>query len=171
MQKNMVAAMGLTVKNGAFNSAFIQTMLIIYKKCFLPKILYGLSSFKITKSEEEKFDIEIRSILSNFGNLPQGTSKAALMNELGIWPIHFEIMKRKLMMWQRINREESNNLIKETMKEQIINNLPWFSQLLELAAEIEIDLRKAKVMSKNSWKRLVMIKINKKIKNQLIEYA
>ena len=37
------------------------------------------------------------------------------------------------MMWHRINREESNTLIKNVKYTQVMEDLPWMKQILEIA--------------------------------------
>ena len=102
--------------------------------------LYGMGAFAITKKEEEMMEITARKILRNFGNLPQGTPKIALLNEFGIWPIKDEITKRKLMTWHGINQTKSNRTIKEVVNAQIREELPWFLQIIQIANEMKIDI-------------------------------
>ena len=40
-----------------------------------------------------------------------------------------EIYKKKIMMWRRINTKATNNLIKQTMREQVTQVLPWFKEI------------------------------------------
>ena len=48
-------------------------------------------------------------------------------------------------MWKRINRDETNEIIKECKREQINSFLPWCKEIVRIASELGIDLEKAKV--------------------------
>ena len=62
-------------------------------------------------------------------------------------------------MWWRLNRKESNQLMKECVKDQINLNLPWILELNSIASQLEIDLVCAKELSKEQWKTLVKGKV------------
>ena len=106
---NMVALLGLTIENGIMSRAYVKTMIILEKKCMIPKLPRGMEAFAITKKEEEMVEIKARKIFRNFGNLLQGTPKIALLNYSGIWPLIYEITKQTLMTWHRINVKQQNN--------------------------------------------------------------
>ena len=72
--------------------------------------------------------------------MPSSTPKVSLYNELGMIPIKFMLWRRKLGMWWRLNRKESNILMKECVKEQINLSLPWMLGLNKIACKLEIDL-------------------------------
>ena len=74
-------------------------------------------------------EIIARKVIMFFANLPQCTPKIAIYNEFGILPIRMEIYKKKIMMWRRIKTKTTNNLIKQTMREQVTHVLPWFKEL------------------------------------------
>ena len=58
-------------------------------------------------------------------------------------------------MWWRLNRQESNQLMKECVKDQINLTLPWILEINSIASQLEIDLDCAKEMTKEQWKTLV----------------
>ena len=155
----MVASLGLTVENEIMSSAHMNTMIILYKKCVIPKLLYEMGVFAITKKEEEMKELTARKILRNFGNLPQGTPKIALLNEFGIWPIKDQVTKRKLMTWHRTN---SNRTIKEVVHAQIREELPWSLQMIQIANEMKIDIQEVKHTSKQKWKEIIKGKMKKR---------
>ena len=154
----MVASMGLTINNNNMHSIYIQSILILYQKCFIPKLLFGITGFNIKEKEMETIETLNRKVIRNFLNLPKCTPKAALYIEFGIIPIEMEIQKKKLMMWNRINKSE-NKMIRKIKNEQINKNLPWVKQLIEIARKIGIDLVEGKEDSKDRWKRKVNDKI------------
>ena len=155
----MVANMGLSIKAMNMENMFGQSMLILHEKCFVPKLAFGLSGCQINKGEMEKIAMIEKNTLRSYLGLPKGTPKAALYIEFGVTPIKMELYKRKLMMWNRINREESNSLIKDIMKEQVKKELPWIQQLIKIGQEIEIDIIKGRKMAKKKWKEIIMRKI------------
>ena len=77
------------------------------------------------------------------------------------------LWKRKLGMWWRLNREESNFLMKQCKREQIDQSLPWILELNEIACHLKVDLTKAKEMSKDAWKQDIKEKIKEKTKHLL----
>ena len=92
----MMANMGCSIKEAYLDRIVMPSLLIIYKKCFIPKILYGLVGVPLRKSEIEKLEIINRKVLRNILNLPSSTPKVALYNELGVIPIEYMLYKRKL---------------------------------------------------------------------------
>ena len=107
-----------------------------------------------------------RKVLRNFLNLPSSTPTISLYNEMGIIPIKFMLWKRKLGMWWRLNRIESNVLMKQCVSEQINQSLPWITEINGIATKLEIDLTCAKKMSKDSWKNHVIEKIVAVVKEE-----
>ena len=87
----------------------------------------------------------------------------------GIIPIKYRLYQRKLGMWKRINREETNNVIKECKREQINKELPWFKELVAIANELKVDLEEAKYVSKEVWKRKVSKSVFERVKRDFME--
>ena len=117
--------------------------------------------------EMDQLETINRSILRNFLQVSKTTPFSALYIELGLIPIQYELKKKKLMMWHRINREESNTLIKNVKYTQVMEDLPWMKQILEIAVELDINLTEAKKVTKEKWKEKVKKQINKKAKEEL----
>ena len=166
----MVAALGLTISNSTMSTASIRSMIILYKSCIIPKIIYGLGAFETSVKEMDMLDLLERRILKNFTNLPQCTTKVALYNEFGIIPITYKIKSKKLMMFHRMmNRTEENESIKNTINEQIRNSLPWFKQVVRIANEWNINIHEAKEMTKAQIKTKIKEKIKEKVKIKMQE--
>ena len=72
-------------------------------------------------------------------------------------------------MWKRINRDETNEIIKECKREQINSFLLWCKEIFRIASEQGIDLEKAKIYSKEKWKEEVNKRIKDKVKRELEE--
>ena len=167
--REMLASMGTSINNAHMGRMYIQTMITLYRMCFLRKLLFGLTGFKLLVKEMEKLEAINRSILRNFLQVPKTTPVAAIYLEMGILPIQYEIKKKKLNMWHRINRIESNQLISNIKYTQVMEDLPWMKQLVEIAIEIDINLTEAKKDTKEKWKEKVKKKILNKAKESLEE--
>ena len=166
---SMMATMGLSLSEANMDRIFVPSLLILYKKCFVKKLLYGLAGIPLTQQCWEKIGIIDRKVLRNFLNLPSSAPTIGLYNEYGIIPIKYRLYQRKLGMWKRINREETNNVIKECKREQINKELPWFKELVAIANELKVDLEEAKYVSKEVWKRKVSKSVFEKVKRDFME--
>jgi hypothetical protein len=165
----MIANMGLSIKTRNMENMYGQSMLILHEKCFVPKLCSGLTGFSISEAEMARIEVIERNILRNYLNLPQSTPKVAVYNEFGVVPIKMDLYKRKMMMWNRVNRDESNNLIKDVVKEQVKKILPWFRQVITIGEELGIDIIEGRKMEKEKWKSLVKKKIMIRIEKELKE--
>jgi len=79
--------------------------------------------------------------------------------EFGVLPIKMDLYKRKMMMWNRLNGEESNDLMKDVVKEQVKKVLPWFRQIVKIGKDLDIDIIQGRKMEKEKWKSIVKKKI------------
>ena len=155
----MIANMGLTIKTMNMENMFGQSMLILHEKCFVKKLTFGLTGFMISKEEMERIERIERNILRNYLSLPNSAPKAALYSEFGVLPIKMELFKKKMLMWNRLNREESNHLIHDVVNEQIKKILPWFQQIIKIGEELQLDIIEGRKMEKEKWKDMVKEKI------------
>ena len=57
---------------------YMGSMIILYKKSMIQKLLYGISGFHVSKKEEEILEIANRQILRNMGGLPSSTPNTGL---------------------------------------------------------------------------------------------
>ena len=166
---SMMANMGLSVSETNMDRIYLPSLLIIHKKCFIHKLLYGLAGIPLTKQCWEKLEIIDRKVLRSFLNLPSSAPVVGLYIEYGIIPIKYKLYKRKLRMWKRINRDETNNVIRQCKIEQINKELPWFKELVRIANELDIDLDEAKLVSRNMWKRMINMKVISRVKVDFLE--
>ena len=155
----MMANMGLSIDENNMGRIYLISLLILYEKSFVMKMLHGLSGIPMNEYQWDKLELIDRKVLRNFLNLPSSTPNISLYNEMGIIPIKYMLWRRKLGMWWRLNREESNQLMKQCVSEQINLSLPWIVELNSIASRIKVDLTKAKEMSKDQWKRHVKEKV------------
>ena len=155
----MMADMGLTIEENHMGRIYLRSLLILYEKSFVQKMLYGLAGIPMNNKHWDKLERIDRRVLRNFLNLPSSAPKVSLYNELGIIPIKYMLWRRKLGMWWRLNRKESNQLMKECIKEQINLDLPWILEINRIASKLGVDLDNAKIMSKEQWKQMVKAKV------------
>ena len=155
----MMANMGLSIDENNMGRIYLRSLLVLYEKCFVHKMIYGLSGIPLNATQVAKLETIDRKVLRNFLNLPSSTPNISLYNELGIIPIKFMLWKRKLGMWWRLNRADSNNLMKQCLSEQIKQSLPWIVEINDIATRLKVDLTEAKKMSKDQWKSQVKGKI------------
>jgi hypothetical protein len=163
----MMANMGLTIEENNMDRIYLQSLLILYEKCFVHKMLYGLAGIPMNKKSLEKIELIDRKVLRNFLNLPSCTPQISLYNELGVIPIKYMLWKKKLGMWWRLNQSNANYLMKECLKTQINLSLPWIKEMNEIACILNLDLLKAKELTKDNWKKEVKKKLLIEAKNQL----
>ena len=156
---SMIANMGLSIKAMNMENMFGQSMLILHERCFVPKLGSGLTGFSIKETEMMRIEAIERNILRNYLNLPQSSPKTALYIEFGVLPIKMDLYKRKMMMWNRLNGEESNDLMKDVVKEQVKKVLPWFRQIVKIGKDLDIDIIQGRKMEKEKWKSIVKKKI------------
>ena len=166
---NMMANMGLSLKNKNMDRIYMRSLIIVYKKCFLPKLLYGLAGIPMNKKEIEGLENTNRKVIRNMLNLPSSTPKIALYNEFGFLTIELMLYKRKLNMWKRLNSTERNKTIKECKREQINKQLPWFLELVRIAAYLKINIQDVNKLSKYKWKKEINRKCREKMKEITME--
>lgn len=162
-----MAALGRNIKDNNFDKMYMISIIILYKKCMISKLIYGLSGFNLTKAENEQIALANRRIIRGMANLPTSTPKAALYNEFGTTPIWYELAKRKMMMWWRINRKESNDIIKQCRNEQVNELLPWMKDVINIGIYLGIEIESVNEMSKGVWKRTIRESAKKKIKEEI----
>ena len=144
---------------------YMKSLIIVYKKCFLPKLLFGLAGIPMNKKEIEVLENINRKVIRNMLNLPSSTPKIALYNEFGVLTIELMLYKRKLNMWKRLNSTERNKTIIECRREQINKELPWFQEIVKISAYLKINLQEVDKVSKYQWKK----EINKKTREKMKE--
>ena len=165
----MMANMGMSINENHMGRIYLFSLLVIYEKCFVPKMLYGLIGIPLQNNNWEKLELIDRKVLRNFLNLPSSTPKVSLYNELGIIPLKYMLWKRKLGMWWRLKREESNYLMKQCLNDQINSNLPWIVELNRIACKLDLDLDEAKYTSKEQWKKYVKEKTLNVVKEERLK--
>ena len=166
---SMMANMGLSISENNMDRVYLNSLLVIYRKCFVQKLLYGLAGVALNNEQYEKVETIDRKVIRNFLNLPSSTPKSSLYNELGIIPIRFILWKRKLSMWWRLNQQNTNTLLKNCKNQQINRGMPWVLGIAKIAAKLGIDLGKAKETSKEGWKNQVKKKITLEAKTYIIK--
>ena len=95
----MMTNMGMTINENNMGRIYVSSLLILYEKCFVHKMLHGLPGIPMNTTQWDKLENIDRKVLRNFLNLPSSTPTISLYNEMGIIPLKFMLWKKKLGMW------------------------------------------------------------------------
>ena len=135
------------------NSLFINGILTNFEAC------YGLTIKEI--EQLEKCDEQLLRLILE---CPSKTPKEMLYLELGLTPIRYIIMSRRLMFYHYILNEDSESLINKFYKLQARKPVKndWSLTISENLKELKIPLTENQIqsMSKNAFKKKVKDSIN-----------
>ena len=162
----MMANMCLTLSENNMERVYVQSLCVIYHKCFVKKMLYGLGGIPLTEDNYNTIESINRKVQRNFLNLPSSTPKVCLLNEFGMLPIKLCVWKKKL--WWRISQPNANTIIKECRREQISSSLPWAKEITYIAGKLNVDLENVTQYNKSRWKKEINNKIRERTK-EIIE--
>lgn len=154
----MMAEYGLSVKNYGLNKIYLSSLLVIYRKCFIHRLLFGLAAKTLNEKEIEELEAINKRLLRNVLSLPSSTPVVALYKELQVAPLRLELWKRKLRMWNRLNRDSCNDTLKEMKRCMISEDLPWIKDLISIGLTLNIDIKEGMKMQKRKWKKLIETK-------------
>ena len=81
----------------SFGIRQIESMLILYKTVFVPRLIYNCEACSNLKAADHKIlQLAQLKFMRKILEIPRSTPTAALHPELGIWPIRYEIEIRQL---------------------------------------------------------------------------
>ena len=144
----------------SFGIRQIESMLILYKTVFVPRLIYSCEAwsnlkaadYKSLQSAQLKF---MRKILE----VPRSTPTAALYIELGIWPIRYEIEIRQLFFLKRVlnKREDDPCLLVYLEVLKFEDETNWGNEVLGLRKKYNLPLKDENIknMSERDWKSIV----------------
>ena len=69
----MMANMGLSIDENNMGRIYLRSLLVLYEKCFVHKMIYGLSGIPLNATQVAKLETIDRKVLRNFLNLPSST--------------------------------------------------------------------------------------------------
>ena len=165
--REMVASMGLSLERDGLNGIFMASLIIIYRRVLLPKLLFGLSGRHLKEVEKRKLQTISNMIFKNFANLAQSTPTVCIQNEFGILPINLEVAKRRLNLWKKMQGGTVNPVIAKTHRMQVRDQLSWFQDVMNEAQKIGIKLEEERNTSEVEWKRKVNEGIRKAAKEDI----
>ena len=144
----------------SFGIRQIESMLILYKTVFVPRLIYSCEAWsdlkaadcKLLQSAQLKF---MRKILE----VPRSTPTAALYLELGIWPIRYEIEIRQPFFLKRVLNKKADDpcllVYLEMLKFKDQTN--WGNEVLCLRKKYNLQLKDENIknMSERDWNSIV----------------
>ena len=81
----------------SFGIRQIESMLILYRTVFVPRLIYSCEGWSNSKAADHKILQSAQlKFMGKILEVPRSTPNAALYLELGIWPIRYEIEIRQL---------------------------------------------------------------------------
>ena len=141
------------------DSLFINSVLV-NSECW-----YGLTENEVTELEKEDEQL-LRKVLE----APSKTPKCMLYLETGCKPLRFLIMKRQMMFFHYILKEDKNSLIRRFFDSQLRNpgKNDWVLTIRKNLEELEIvlDVDHIQMTTENQFKTLV----EKAIDDKCLEY-
>lgn len=154
----------------AFGTHYISTGLLLYRSVFIPSLLFNSDVWpKLTKTETNQLQTLQLKTLKRIVHAPNSTSNSFIFLELGILPIKFEIIKRKLMFLHHIQTLRENDPVKLVYKQQ--QQLPfennWCKEVQEMIEEFGISVTDLDSISRNIWKNRVNAAILQKAHRDL----
>ena len=156
----------------SFGIRQIESMLILYKTVFVPRLIYNCEAwsklkaadYKILQSAQLKF---MRKILE----VPRSTPTAALYLELGIWPIRYEIEIRQLFFLKRVLNKTADDPCLQVYFEMLkFKDEPnWGNEVLGLRKKYNLPLKDENIknMSERDWKSIVKSSVHREALLQL----
>ena len=117
------------------------------------------SWYNLTKAEIEELESVDEILLQKILETPCSTPKEMLFLELGIIPVRFVIIQRRLSFLHYILNEDKKSLIYSFLQEQILNPSrgDWINTVKDNleALEIDLELDEIEEISKEQFKTIV----------------
>ena len=143
-----------------FGTKQIESLLLLYKTVFLPRLIYNCEAWsglttknlKTLKSSQLHY---LRKILE----VSKGVPSAALFLELGVLPISFEIELKQLLYLKRILDREYDDPVHMVYHEMLKykEEINWANDVIGLRKKYNLPLsdENIKNMQMNDWKSFI----------------
>jgi hypothetical protein len=171
-----------------FGKYFFEVALVLRSSLLLSSILLNSEAWvNLTHSNIRSLEQIDEKLLSRILDSEANTSNAMKYIELGLYPIRFEIMKRKIVFLQYILKQEKSSMmyqvLKATRENPIKNDFVKTCEEYLSILDIKLSFEEIEGMSQWSFKKLVKVKteaaglkylqgqINKQTKASNVEYC
>ncbi len=130
-----------------------------------PRMLYGLESILITKTEEDILSRAHRALLRDIQSLPVNTATEMVYLLPGALTLQAQLDMRRLSLAGAVARLDDENPLKVIAMRQLSlqddNGHSWFAKARQTATryQINLDLYMAEPWNKEAWKREIHNKI------------
>ena len=172
-RKTAYALMGAGLHG--LNGVNPEVSLSLWKTYIRPRLLYGLESIKLSKSDLLKLEKYQRDFLRQIQHLQKRVAMCSVYILSGLLPVEVEIHRSQLTLFGNIIRQDcvERDVAMRQLAVKDSNSESWFIMLQETL--LRYNLPAAHVLLENppekiSWKMEVKCKINKfwelEIKNQ-----
>ena len=149
-----------------FGKYYFEVAMVLRTSLLLNSILLNSEAWvNLTNKNIRMLEQIDESFLSKILECEANTSNTIKYLELGIYPIRFEIMKRKIIFLQYILKQEKSSMmyqvLKATWENPIKNDFVKICTQYLSALEIKMSFEEIEIMSEKSFKKLVKAKTEK----------
>ena len=117
-----------------------EVAMCIWQTYFRPRLLYGLESIHLTKSDIQKPELYQRTTLRQILHLPERVATCAIYILSGQIPVEAEIHKRRLSMYGNIVRNDciEGELAYRQLAIKDSSSKSWFGALQEVLYKYDL---------------------------------
>ena len=138
----------------------IESLLLLYKSVFLPRLIYNCEALSELTTKDLKTLKSLQlSYLRRILEASKGLLTAALYLELGVLPISFEIELKQLLYLKRILDREHDDPVRMVYHEMLKykEEINWTNDVIGLRKKYYLPLsdENIKNMQMNDWKFFV----------------
>ena len=148
-----------------FKGMEMETIWQLTETIIIPNIVYGCETWRYNQTEGDDINRILDNILKRLLMVPKSTPREALYIETGILDITHIIDKRKLGMYNRLDKTK-NKLIQNILESNA--NKTWQKDIFKIAEHYNITENQLKE-TKHKTKEIIKQTINKRFKTDLNE--
>ena len=153
---------------------YFQTFVILRNSLLISSILTSCEAwYYLTKKEIEHLNYPDKFILQKLFEVPRTVPTEMFFLELGIIPIQFIIIQRRLIYFQHIMKQEESSLIYSFIKTQFesMKHKDWIKTVIENIQYLQLNLTFSEIknISKRKFRLLIKKSIAEKAYSYLIE--
>jgi hypothetical protein len=149
----------------------VQVKLFLYERTIISTMYYNIEAWSnIRKADEERMEVIQGKLIKKLLKLPKTTPYWGVLMELGIWPIKWQIVYKKLMLLHNLLNSDDDRTAKQVITEQRDNNEEecWYSEMRDVMVNLGI-VRDPAEATKEEWKRKAKETISVKVKEEAEE--